>query len=226
MATTTSYIVFLSPPLSTPEQIQEIGNLSHIPEVRPVHEGDLHEGGELDDEEQDDHDEEAARPTCCCVVNRSTKDAIVKWACSNSKLIRPVIPLIPTVSADTTQALCTGYPIPYFLYSDLESPALVQNVLALDQPPTSQLATVSGYELKDWDRGQALVASTHTARVEGRVYLVASEEAVELLADHYGFAFEAVSCRITYKNGQTVDGNVFRYRGDRLGLEDLKGQTD
>ncbi|KAL8898080.1 MAG: hypothetical protein Q9207_006884 [Kuettlingeria erythrocarpa] len=223
MATTTSYIVFLSPPLSTPEQIQEIGNLSQLPEVRPVHEGDLDEQGELDDEEQGDHDEEAARPTCCCVVNRSTKDAIVKWARANSKPIRPIIPIIPTESADTTQALRTGYPILYFLYGDLESPALVQNILALDQPPMSQLATVSGYELKDWDRTQALVTSTDTATVEGRVYLVASEEAVDLLADHYGFAFEAVSCPITYKNGHSVDGNVFRYRGDRLGLEDLKG---
>ncbi len=221
MATTTSYIVFLSPPLSTPEQIQEIGNLSQLPEVRPVHEGDQDERGELDGEEQDD--EKTARPTCCCVVDRSTKDAIVKWARSNSKLIRPLIPIIPTESADTTQALRAGYPAPYFLYSNLESPALVQTILALDQLPTSQLATVSGYELKDWNRGQALVASTDTATVEGRVYLVASEEVVELLADHYGFAFEAVSCRITYQNGQNVDGNVFRYRGDRLGLEDLKG---
>ncbi|KAL8922564.1 MAG: hypothetical protein Q9208_005067 [Pyrenodesmia sp. 3 TL-2023] len=220
MATTTSYIVFLSPPLSTPEQIKEIGNLSHLPEVRPVNEE------ELDEEIQENQDEQLARPTSCCVVDRSTKDAIVKWAYSNSKLIRPIIPIIPTESADTTQALRAGYPVPYFLYGSLESPALVQDILVLDQLPTLQSALVHGYEVRDWDRGRALVASTDTATVEGRVYMVASEEAVELLADHYGFAFEAASCRITYQTGESVDGNVFRYRGDRLGLEDLKGRID
>lgn len=226
MATTTSYLVFLSPPLSTPQQIQEIGNLSQLPEVRPVNGEELDEGEDLGEEKQEDQDEQPARPTCCCVVDRSTKDAIVKWACSNSESIRPIIPIIPTESADTIQALRTGYPVPYFLYGSLKSPALVQDILVLDQLPTLQRATVNGYEVRDWDRCRALVASTDAATLEGRVYMVASEEAVELLADHYGFAFEAASCRITYRTGERVGGNVFRYRGDRLGLEDLKGPID
>ncbi|KAL8744996.1 MAG: hypothetical protein Q9184_007928 [Pyrenodesmia sp. 2 TL-2023] len=226
MATTTSYIVFLSPPLSTPEQIQEIGNLSQLPKVRPVSGEEFDEGEQLGEENQDDQDEQLAQPTCCCMVDRSTKDAILKWACSNAISIRPIIPIIPTESADTTQALRAGYPVPYFLYGSLESPALVQDILVLDQLPTLQSATVKGYEVRDWDRGQAVVASTDAATVEGRVYMVPSEEAVELLADHYGFAFEAASCRITYRTGEDVDGNVFRYRGDRLGLEDLKSRID
>lgn len=218
LAATTYYIFFLSPPLSTPEQVQEIGNLSQLPEVRPVNE-------DLDAEEQHG-DEQPAGPTSCCVVDRSTKDAIVRWSRSLAKTILPIIPVIPTESADTTQALRASYPVPYFIYGAFKSPILLQNILGLEQPPFLQFAAVMGYESRRWDKDIALVASAETAMIEGLVYVVPSEEVVGKLADQYGFAFEAVICQITLDNGESVEGNIFQYRGHRLGLENLTDNID
>lgn len=118
-----------------------------------------------------------------------------------------------------------SYPVPYFLYGRLDSHALVQRILGLSQPPTLHRASISDYEIKDWDRKDALIPSTGGRRVEGRVYMIMSNDEVEKLADYEGFAFEVCKCHITYANGEKCEGNVFRYRGDRLGLEDLHEQT-
>lgn len=138
----------------------------------------------------------------------------------------PIITIIPTESADTTQALRASYPIPYFLYGVLKSPILLQNILVLEQPPTLQSAALMEYELKRWNGDIAAVASVDTTRIEGQVYMVTSEEVVEMLADYYGFAFEAVICQIMFDDGGSVEGNIFRYRGDRLGLGDLIDEID
>lgn len=220
MAASTSYIVFLRPPLSTPEQIQKLGSLRQLPEVRPVNED------EPDDEEQEDEGTHSAGPTSCCVVDRSTKDAIMNWSRSSGKAIMPMIPIIPTESADVAQALRSSYPIPYFLHNALTPPHLIQGILGLDQPPTLDFATVSGYGTKRRARDTVLTACHDTATVGGQVYMVPSEEFVEMLADHYGFAFEAVPCEITLGSGEKVQGNLFGYRGDRLGLEDLVDDSD
>ena len=107
MAASTSYIVFLRPLSSTPEQIQELGSLPRLPEVRPVDEDGP------DDEEQGDEGTQSAGPTMCCVVNRSTKDAIMNWSRSTGKAIKPMIPILPTESAHITQAIRSGYPVPF-----------------------------------------------------------------------------------------------------------------
>lgn len=215
MAATTSYIIFLSPPLSTPEQIQDIAQLSQPPEVRPVNE----EGSEY--EEQDGFEDQPTASTNCCVVDRSTKDAVVEWARSSGVDIKPIIPIIQTESADTANALRASYPVPYFLYGGLTSPNLLQNILELDRPPILQEAAIMGYEIKAWNGRDALVACNKVSSVQGQMYLVTSDAAVEKLADHVGFAFEVTPCQFIDASGENVAGNVFRYRGDRLGLEDL-----
>ena len=87
-------------------------------------------------------------------------------------------------------------------------------------------ATASGYETKRRTRDTVLAASHDTTTVGGQVYMFPSEEVVEMLADHYGFAFEAVPCKITLGSGAKVEGNLFQYRGHRLGLEDLIDDFD
>ena len=215
MAASTSYIVFLRPPLSTPGQIQELGSPPPLPEVRPVNEGDP------DDEEREDGGTQSARPTSCCVVDRSIKDAIMNWSRSSGNAIMPMIPILPTESADTTQAIRSGYPVPYFLHSALTPPALIQGILSLEQLPTLDFATVSGYQIRRRARDTVLTSCHDRAIMGGQVYMVPSEEVVEMLADHFGFAFEAVPCEIALGSVEKVKGNLFRYRGDRLGLEDL-----
>ncbi|KAG7009761.1 hypothetical protein G7Y79_00001g000330 [Physcia stellaris] len=218
MAATTSYIIFLSPPLSTPEQIQDIARLPQRPEIRAINEE------ESDADEQDEYGEQPAASTSCCVVDRSTKDAIVEWARSSGVVLKPIIPIIQTESADTTVAHQDSYPVPYFLYGRLDSYALLRSILGLAQPPTLQRASVSDYETKTWDGKDALIPSATGRSVEGRVYMTISYDEVEKLADYEGFAFEVSKCHITYANGEVCEGNVFRYRGDRLGLEDLHEQ--
>ena len=218
MAGTTSYLIFLSPPLSTPEQIKEICGLSQLPEVRPVEEAGL------DDEEQDLRDGQGTTQSRCCIVDRSAKDAIVDWARSSGATIKPVIPIFLTEPADTTHAMHTRYPAPYFLSGALASSGLLQTLLDLEQVPVLQSARVEGYRIIPWNGKDALVASSGHNFVQGIIYMAQSEEEVEKLAEHEGFAFEVMP-HIVNVNGEVIEANLFRYRGEKLGLENLQGQA-
>ena len=55
--------------------------------------------------------------------------------------------------------------------------------------------------------------------------MVPSMEVVVMLADHYVFAFEAIPW-ITLRSGGEVEGNLFQYCGDRLGLKDVVEDFD
>ncbi|KAL8823937.1 MAG: hypothetical protein Q9191_005432, partial [Dirinaria sp. TL-2023a] len=121
MAAPASYIVLLSPPLATPQHIQEIAGLPQTPAARPVDEE------ESDDEEPEVKENIGDKITSCCIVDSPTKDAISKWAQATGQRIKPMIPIIPTESASTANALRTRYPMPYFLYGDMASPHFLAN---------------------------------------------------------------------------------------------------
>ena len=138
MATTTSYILLLRPPLATPQHIQDIAGLPQAPEARPVDEEDS------DDEEAEANDGAADKITSCCVVDGPTKDAVAEWARATGQRIKPIIPIIPTEPASTANALRSSYPMPYFIYGESASPDFLANLLDLDPPPTLQHATAVG----------------------------------------------------------------------------------
>lgn len=93
MAATTSYIIFLSPPLSTAEQIQDIARLPQRPEIRAVAEEES-DADESDDDEIDKYGRRATASTSCCVVDCSTKDAVVEWARSSGVVLKLIISII------------------------------------------------------------------------------------------------------------------------------------
>ena len=109
MTTSTSYVVFLTGPLSTPEKIQEIAPLPHPQAVRPADEE------EANDTTYEAEDQNNGRVTKCCLVDRQARDPLFDWARATEEHIHPLIPVIPTEPASTTKALRTAYLTPYFL---------------------------------------------------------------------------------------------------------------
>lgn len=216
MAATTSYIVLLSPPLATPQRIQEIAHLPQAPTVRPVDEE------ESDEEETEVKEDIEDRITTCCIVDSPTKDAISRWARSTGQRIKPIIPIIPTESASTANALRTSYPMPYFLYDHNASPDFLANSLNLDSAPALQHATVDGYCIRRWGKHQALIQGSQSSTAEGQMYMAKSEEEVEKLAEWAGFAYEVTQCQIRLDDGQRLKGNTFTFWWDTNELEDVR----
>ena len=216
MTATTSYIVLLSPPLATPQHIQEIAHLPQAPAVRPIDEEESDdEGTEVNEEDIEN------RITSCCIIDGPTKDAITRWARSTGRRIRPIIPIIPTESASTANALRTSYPVPYFLYGDSASPDFLANLLGLDSTPTLQHATIDGCCIRRWGKHQALIQGPQGSRAEGQVYMARSEEEVEKFAEWAGFAYEATQCQISVDGDQRLEGNAFMFWWDTNELEDV-----
>lgn len=214
MASTTSYIILLSPPLATPQHIQDIAGLPQAPEARPVDEEDS------DDEEGEANDGAEDRITSCCVVDSPTKDAVSEWALSTGQRIKPIIPIIPTEPASIANALRTNYPVPYFLYGESASPHFLANLLDLGPRPTLQHATADRYHIKRWGKHHALIRGSEGSRAEGHVYMVRSEEEVAKLAEWAGFAYEVTKCLIRLHDDSTLEGNTFVYWWDPNELED------
>lgn len=214
MATALSYIVFLSPPLSSPQHIQQIANLPQTPPARPVAE----DGPDEEEIQLDNGDEE--RVTSCCIVDSSTKEAIIDWAQSTAQKIKPIIPIIPTEPASTSNALREQYPVPYFVYGQAASRVFLENLLELDLTPSLPNATINGYKVKRWRDHLALLEAPGSTAA-GKVYMVESEGQVEQLAEWLGFAFEVSQCSIKVDDGRQVEGNTFVCWWDKGELEDI-----
>lgn len=211
---TTSYIVFLSGALSTPEKVQEIAHLSLPPAVQPVHED------KEDDADYEGDDTHEAPVTGCCVVDRAARDHLVGWAQSTGERIKPIIPLIPTEPASISKAFHAGYPVPYFIYSAPANHTFLANLLGYDQPPSLQRASIRGYQIKSWGSYKALINGVPDSIVNGTVYMARSEAEVVKLAEWMGFAYEAEKCDIVLTNGESIAGNAFVYCWEPSELED------
>ena len=214
MTTSTSYIVFLTGPLSSPEKIQEIARLPHPPAVRPVDEE------EADDTNYEAEDQDVGRVTQCCLVNRQARDSLVDWARATDEHIHPIIPIIPTEPASTVKALRTAYPTPYFLYGTSSSPAFLANLFGHDRSPDLPNASLRGYRIKRWEGNQALVHGSGHDVVDGVIYMATSEAEVEKIAEWLGFAYEATPCDIILTSGEIFRGNVFIYWWEPYELEE------
>lgn len=105
-------------------------------------------------------------------------------------------------------------------------PPTLAKVLHLEQLPTLQMATISGYHYKLWGSYPALLDGPYGGKVQGVVFEVQSAEQVKLLQDYETQRYRIAACRIQLTNGSKVSGKTFKWRSSdeelREGVFDLK----
>ena len=114
---------------------------------------------------------------------------------------------------------------PYFFYGSLCSPTFLAEVLDLppSPPPILRPAKISSFSLRLWGQYPALVEGPAEAVVEGLVYDVSSEVDGLRLAQYETMAYRAVTCTITYTDGESpgeCEGTVFLFVGRQRDLHD------
>ncbi|OJZ90950.1 hypothetical protein ASPFODRAFT_203424 [Aspergillus luchuensis CBS 106.47] len=152
-------------------------------------------------------------------INLSPKDLSANSIapCLGSE-IDPILPQNRATDADEVFLPKQGeYPVWYFFYGNLAMPETLIERLGLDESPTYQKAVVKGGILRTWGRGKykALVDGDASARVEGWVYEVGSEEDEEMLRYYETDCYEVARCDICMVDvGEVIKGLVFRFVGD------------
>lgn len=113
-------------------------------------------------------------------------------------------------------------PIYYFFYGTLTQPETLSHILDLEEQPVLRPAKLVSYALADWGQYRALVDGEPGQEVTGRACLVQSAEDELKLARYETNAYEAVSCKIRFTDGQDPEhehGRTFRYAGDDAALK-------
>jgi len=123
---------------------------------------------------------------------------------------------------------------PYFFYGTLSDPALVAEILGLDEEPIFRPACVEGYVCKLWGQYPALLhvrdpSSGSGSVVEGVAYQVQSVQDGARLAEYETGSYHAEPCVISYTDGREPKeeiGHVFKFVGDEReiseGMFDLR----
>jgi hypothetical protein len=226
--TRTIYFLKLEGPISTPQKVQNVANLSTIPES---HQGSGEEGDAV-----------------FCKVDGRTKKTIEDWSSTQTEInFRPLfVPegkaykefsphsLYPTLGKDTTlpqyrpqdpHLLGTApsfgqahddFPVWYFFYGTLADIPKLQSLLLLpeEEQPVLYEASVIGGKVETWGNGKynALVNGPETRCVKGSAYQVMTEEHEDALRKYETSAYEVVRCLIKV-GGTTVEGCTFRFVG-------------
>lgn len=112
---------------------------------------------------------------------------------------------------------------PHFFYGSLMDPALLMEILGLEETPTLQRATVIGYSCRLWGQYPALVNGPEGGVVEGAMYDVQTEKHAARLAEYETKAYMAVPCQINLVGRDEpakVFGTTFRYVGPDIDLSE------
>jgi gamma-glutamylcyclotransferase (GGCT)/AIG2-like uncharacterized protein YtfP len=94
----------------------------------------------------------------------------------------------------------------FFFYGSLMDPMQLRNVLYLEEPPILQPATITGWEIKMWDKYPALVFNHIT---HGMAYEVRKEEHVKYLTDYETEVYRVKGCMIKLAGGRELPGKTF-----------------
>jgi hypothetical protein len=224
----TIYALKLEGPISTPQKVQIVANLSTILDS-------YHESGEEGD-------------AVFYKIDGQTKKAIEDWLSIQAEInFRPLLipegkaykelsphSLYPTLGKDATLphyrpqdphlpdttpifGRAHGkFPVWYFFYGTLANISKLRSLLSLpeDEKPVLQEASVMGGKMEIWGNGKynALVDGPETRCVKGSAYQVMSEEHEDALRKYETSAYEGVRCLIKI-GGATVKGCTFRFVG-------------
>jgi hypothetical protein len=222
----TIYALKLEGPISTPQRVQIVANLSTIPES-------YHGSGEEGD-------------AVFCKVDGQTEKTIEDWFSTQietnfrplfvpeGKAYKELSPhsLYPTLGkdaslpqyrpqdlVDTTPSFGRAYdqfPVWYFFYGTLASIPKLQSLLSLpeDEKPVLHETSVMGGKMETWGNGKynALVDGPEKRCVKGSAYQVISEEHEDALRKYETSAYEVVRCLIKIGDA-TVEGGTFRFTG-------------
>lgn len=113
------------------------------------------------------------------------------------------------------------FPVYYFFYGTLRTPAQVKRILDLPEEPQLRKAEVFGYAIAKWGDYPALINGKQGDIVTGSAYLVQSEEAAQKLSYYETNAYEVADCWIYFKDNKEpkeAGGKVFMYAGDAQAL--------
>jgi gamma-glutamylcyclotransferase (GGCT)/AIG2-like uncharacterized protein YtfP len=95
-------------------------------------------------------------------------------------------------------------PCHMFFYGSLMDSEVIQAILNLPVLPSTEAATVSGFQVKMWGIYPALVPSTTPELVKGRVWKVDIEEHFQRLAEYETSAYDWVECDATLEDGTMI----------------------
>ncbi|OGM48826.1 hypothetical protein ABOM_003031 [Aspergillus bombycis] len=113
------------------------------------------------------------------------------------------------------------FPVYYFFYGTLTTPAQVKRILDLPEEPQLRKAEVVGYAVAKWGDYPALINGKQGDVVTGSAYLVQSEEEAQKLSYYETNAYKVADCRIYFKDVKApkeISGKVFMYAGDAQAL--------
>ncbi|KAJ9604859.1 hypothetical protein H2200_010974 [Cladophialophora chaetospira] len=216
-----SFLVKLEAPIDTPERLSVAAGLDTVPTSTC---GD----GEFDQAE-------------FCEVSFNGKQRLVQWLAIRSPFFRPTIIRIaksakdlcsysaaPTLGLEATlphnredldfanhvtSPAQNEYPVWYFFYGTLMDPADLSRQISLDDEPALIDAHVEGGRLRAWGPYKAIVNGESFDKVQGKAFLVQSQEEEDALRIREGDVYEVVRCSINFTNGCAVKGLTFRYCG-------------
>jgi hypothetical protein len=224
----TIYALKLEGPISTPQKVQIVANLSTIPKS-------YYGSGEEGD-------------AVFCKIDGKAEKAIEHWLFMQTEVnFGPLfVPegkaykelcsgsLYPTLGKDATlpqyrpqdpHLLDTTpsfgrahdqFPVWYFFYGTLANIPKLQSLLSLpeDEKPVLHEASVMGGKMETWSNGKynALIDGPENRCVKGLAYQVMSEEHEDALRKYETSVYEVVRCLIKI-GGATVEGCTFRFVG-------------
>lgn len=112
---------------------------------------------------------------------------------------------------------------PYFVYGTLMDPAMLSDVVGLDDKPKLRPAKVVGYSSMLWGQYPALRDGPQGAEVHGAVYHVQSTAEGKRLAEYETNSYKTKPCLIQYTDGGEPAeeyGHVFMFVGNPRDLEE------
>ncbi|KAJ5088301.1 hypothetical protein N7456_011917 [Penicillium angulare] len=113
------------------------------------------------------------------------------------------------------------YPVYYFFYGTLTTPAILKNTIDLPEEPKMRKAKVIGYALAKWGDYPALIDGDSGQDVHGYAYIVQTKEEAEKLASYETTAYMEAPCLIYFDDDEEpveVPGKTFVYAGDAQAL--------
>jgi len=113
-----------------------------------------------------------------------------------------------------------------FFYGSLMDPEVIQAILGLPEVPTTQPATISGFQIKMWGIYPTMIPSS-SGKVVGVVWEVTSEDQFERLAAYETAAYRWVKCEAILENGAVLKGcRTFCWAGEQDSKELEDGAFD
>lgn len=207
----TRYLFALEPPLATASKIQKLLDTSTPPSAVAGRDAD----GET---------------VSFALLPLSAIEPITRALYPSPPTFKPVTLApktnnLPTLGTGTTplqhrpaSESGNAFLVPDFFYGTLADPHTLQNKLNLVDEPGLKAASIQRGQLRMWGPYRALVDGLAGDVVQGRVFVVQSEEQEELLRFYETGAYEAVKCEIAME-GRVVRGRTFRWAG---GVEKLE----